>query len=407
MNLTVDTPWPTRPFWSLARRVDRPGHQDEKLLSVYRELGVVPKSSRNDNFNRASEDLSTYKLVNAGDLVLNKMKTWQGSLAVSEYRGIVSPAYFVCELSSLVHARFLHHLLRSGPFIAMYLAMSKGIRNNQWDLPYDSLRNLQVPLPHMGDQRRIAEFLDDRVSRIDRIIAARREQQKLLVLGVRSEREKLLRSAPDRVRASRFVRVLPGFAFQSSGFTSNSNDTPLLRGINVGVGRIDWSHTVYWPRDGGTEMAAFRLTAGDVVMGMDRPWITQGMRIATVGPEDNSPLLLQRVAKLVPLNGLDADFMRCAYESDQFREQVESTLTGLSVPHLSADQIGAFVMPWGDSSWQLRVAHQVADYRRDAVVRQSTLTRSIDLLTEYKQSLITAAVTGQLDVTTASTRIPE
>lgn len=64
---------------TLFRRVKRQGHEGEELLSVYRDHGVVPKSSRDDNFNKPSDDLSAYQLVE--DLAINKMKAWQGRLA--------------------------------------------------------------------------------------------------------------------------------------------------------------------------------------------------------------------------------------------------------------------------------------------------------------------------------------
>jgi type I restriction enzyme, S subunit len=83
------------------------------LLSVYRDLGVVRREGRDDNFNQPGDDLSSYLVVRPGDLVLNKMKTWQGSLGVSSFEGIVSPAYFVAEQVRDANPRFLHHLLRS------------------------------------------------------------------------------------------------------------------------------------------------------------------------------------------------------------------------------------------------------------------------------------------------------
>jgi type I restriction enzyme S subunit len=79
----------------LFRREKRTNFVEEPLLSVYRDHGVIPKDSRDDNFNKASEDLSAYQLVEASDLVINKMKAWQGSVGISNHRGIVSPAYFV------------------------------------------------------------------------------------------------------------------------------------------------------------------------------------------------------------------------------------------------------------------------------------------------------------------------
>ncbi len=62
------------------------------LLSVYRDYGVILRDSRDDNYNPQGSNPSSYKVVQPGDLVLNKMKTWQGSLGVSQHEGIVSPA---------------------------------------------------------------------------------------------------------------------------------------------------------------------------------------------------------------------------------------------------------------------------------------------------------------------------
>ena len=74
------------------------GNPEGTVLSLYRDYGVIPKDSRDDNHNVTSLDTSTYKVVDVGDFVINKMKAWQGSMAVSEYCGIISPAYHVCEI---------------------------------------------------------------------------------------------------------------------------------------------------------------------------------------------------------------------------------------------------------------------------------------------------------------------
>ena len=79
-------------------------------LSVYRDYGVIKRDSRDDNYNRVSEDTSNYKLVEPGDFVFNKMKCWQGSLGISEYRGIVSPAYTVCKPKRHFHGKYFHYL---------------------------------------------------------------------------------------------------------------------------------------------------------------------------------------------------------------------------------------------------------------------------------------------------------
>ena len=91
------------------RKGDR---KDLQLLSVYREYGVIPKNSRTDNKNHESEDTSKYKVVKNSDIVVNKMKLWQGSLGVSKYDGFVSPAYIVAHNRFDGNLDYLNRILR-------------------------------------------------------------------------------------------------------------------------------------------------------------------------------------------------------------------------------------------------------------------------------------------------------
>lgn len=172
IDLLGDIPphWKIVPAWSLYRRVKRTGYENEELLSVYRDHGVIPKSSRNDNHNVESEDLSGYQLVKTGDLVMNKMKAWQGSIALSDHQGIVSPAYFVFQPLHNGHLKYFHYLLRSKQYIAAYNRISKGVRIGQWDLDPAYFRTLPIPVPPLAEQKAIAEFLDRELCNIDILI---------------------------------------------------------------------------------------------------------------------------------------------------------------------------------------------------------------------------------------------
>lgn len=163
--------WREVPIGALYRRRAEAHRPELPLLSVYRDLGVVHREGRGDNFNKPGEDLSSYQVVRPGYLVLNKMKTWQGSLGVSSFEGIVSPAYFVAEQVGDTEPRFMHHLLRSRPLIAEYGARSKGIRPNQWDLPWEEFRAIRVRLPGSSEQRALADYLDAETARIDALIS--------------------------------------------------------------------------------------------------------------------------------------------------------------------------------------------------------------------------------------------
>ena len=143
-----------------------------QVLSVYRDHGVIPKDSRSDNFNKTPEDITRYQEVRVGDLVVNKMKAWQGSVGISAHHGIVSPDYLVCSVDPLVDSRFMHHLLRSTRLAAEFGARSKGIRPAQWRLYWEDLAEIPIVVPAVEEQRRIADFLDTETARIDCLMNA-------------------------------------------------------------------------------------------------------------------------------------------------------------------------------------------------------------------------------------------
>lgn len=166
----VPAHWHVKPLWSMYRAKKETGHPKETLLSVYRDYGVIEKSSRDDNKNRESDDLGGYQLVVCGDLVTNKMKTWQGSIAVSSIQGIVSPAYYVYRKLHAGNDGYFHHLFRSLPYITGYNSISKGIRVGQWDLEADKFRLFPVLIPPKPEQDAIVAFVDRETTRIDKLI---------------------------------------------------------------------------------------------------------------------------------------------------------------------------------------------------------------------------------------------
>ena len=143
---------------------------DQIVLSLYRELGVIPKDSRDDNHNVTSEDTSKYKYVRPGDFVINKMKAWQGSVAVSDYEGIVSPAYYVYNFTDDVFCkRYFHYLLR-GCYKDEFMRLSGGIRVGQWDLSSEALDNVFVLIPPIDEQKAIANYLDMQCVEIEKLV---------------------------------------------------------------------------------------------------------------------------------------------------------------------------------------------------------------------------------------------
>ena len=134
---------------------------DATILSLYREHGIVPKDSRDDNHNVTSEDTTNYRYVRVGDFVVNKMKAWQGSMGVSDYEGVVSPAYYVYRFTtSSFDKKYLHYLLRSKCYADEFRRLSGGIRIGQWDLAKTEFEATCVAVPPKEEQTEIAKVID-------------------------------------------------------------------------------------------------------------------------------------------------------------------------------------------------------------------------------------------------------
>ena len=147
-------------------------HPDKQLLSVTRESGVIVRNteSKEENHNYIPDDLSGYKLVRIGDFAINKMKSWQGSYGVSNFEGIVSPAYYVCKLK-FPYKDFFSNAIRCKAYIPFFTQYSKGIRVDQWDLSPIALKNIPFFEPPLPEQEAIVTYLDSKVAKIDEYIS--------------------------------------------------------------------------------------------------------------------------------------------------------------------------------------------------------------------------------------------
>ena len=410
--------WPDRwrnvPLWAMFDRVKDVGHPSEEMLSVYREYGVIKKESRDDNTNQTAENRDIYQLIDDGWLVVNRMKAWQGSVGISPLRGIVSGHYICFRPRHHEDPRFLNWLLRSGVYTLEYSRMSRGVRPGQIEIDNDELHGLRIALAPLDEQRRIADFLDAEMARIDRIVGLRRQQAELarsrfaqIVDGVvAGDRDTLVeigfRKNPEfwgLGKVARLFTLVPGFAFASDSFTQPGNGIRLLRGINVAPGRIDWdAETVAWDLDATPVDKRFRLCLDDLVIGMDRPWISGGARVALVRESDLPSLLLQRVACIRTRSKSSTRYLRWVLGSSHFRLALESETTGVSVPHISGEQIGAFTYRLPPPEDQTLLADLLELQQQHSEVQAELIDRQLALLAERRQALITAALTGAISV---------
>ena len=155
---------------SLLTPISVKNHPNEQLLSVVREQGIIVRDieSKESNHNYIPDDLSGYKLVKKGNFVINKMKAWQGSYGVSNYRGIVSPAYYVF---SLKHEcpEFFHIAIRCKRYVQFFNQASDGIRVGQWDLSMNRMKEIPFVMPPVEEQMKIVEYIKAKFAEIDSV----------------------------------------------------------------------------------------------------------------------------------------------------------------------------------------------------------------------------------------------
>ena len=154
------------------------GNNDgEQLLSVFLNRGVVSYTDTDmKQVHKPSEDMSSYQLVEPGDFVLNNQQAWRGSVGVSSYRGIVSPAYIVMTPIMDNNPRFMNYMLRETACTAQFVLASKGVGSIQRILSPIKLKSSIMVLPPRAEQDQIVRYLDWQVSKINRLIAAKRKE---------------------------------------------------------------------------------------------------------------------------------------------------------------------------------------------------------------------------------------
>lgn len=177
----VPSHWESFPLFVQAKISSITNHIDKELLSVYLDRGVVRFSDVDEKrTNVTSLDLSKYQLVRKGNLVLNNQQAWRGSVGVSSYEGIVSPAYLILELSNKFDPHYANYLFRNGSMVSHYLIASKGVGTIQRNLYWGNLRRTPIFIPPLSEQQKIAQFLDDKTAKIDQAVDLAEKQIALL-----------------------------------------------------------------------------------------------------------------------------------------------------------------------------------------------------------------------------------
>jgi len=261
---------------------------------------------------------------------------WSGS--VGAFCAIVRPE------QARIDPEFLALYMRSEAFRA-WTRRSEGA--NIKNIRHSELLDVRIPVPPMDQQRRAVDLL----SRAENIVRMRREAEQkakeiipalfLDMFGDPATNPKGWGVAELRDH----IELLTGYPFKSVEFVPEGETVRLCRGANVLPQQVDWSDARYWPMRRSDEFADFALRRGDIVLAMDRPWISTGLKVARISESDLPALLVQRVARIRPKPTVVTSYIYAALCHPSFAAHCNAVKTETVVPHISPNDIRSYRLP--------------------------------------------------------------
>lgn len=367
----------------------------EELLSVSHITGITPKSEKKVTMIEA-ESLEGYRLVEPGDLVINMMWAWMGALGMSRYAGIVSPAYSVYrpKPGANVDTRYFDYLYRSDIYVMEMTRHSRGIHSSRLRIYPNVFLNLQVPQPPIEIQRAIAYYLDRETARIDTLIA---EQQRLVEMLLERRQTAITVSTTDvQADVIQLVRcVTEQVDYRGATPPKTESGIQLVTARNVKSGWIDYeSSQEFVDPDTYTQVMRRGLPkTDDILFTMEAPL----GNVALVDREDIA--LAQRIIKWT----LDRDqahprYLLYAMLGDEFQHQLRIRSTGSTALGIKASKLPELRVRLPPLDEQRRIAAYLDEQTAKIDTLIAETERFVELSRERRSALITAAVTGQVDV---------
>ena len=385
------------------RRDDRRGDRSLQLLSLSSRGYLYHRTIENDRQQASESNLSRCLAVEQDDLVVNPMWITGGSLAVSRLNGAVSPDYRVFRIRSSEDPRFIHHLLRSNAYLDQYRLYARAETTFDRRIQQADLDELPIPAVPLAQQRRIADFLDDQVARIDNIVAAREKQKSALSKSslVTLVHVALEDGADGSSPLAWFPAWRDGWQTWKLAWLARCLD-----GRRVPLNATERANRPGpYPYYGASTLVDYvdgYLFDGDFVLigedgaSLENPDFDVVQRVSGRFWVNNHAHVLE--AAHVDLDYLAA-YLRCV---DRFE-----LISGATRAKITQEDLMRIPVIVPGEAEQRRLSEMCRVRLNEVAFALGGLARGIELLHELKRSLIAAAVTGEFDVSSADgSRVP-
>ena len=400
--------WENKQLRSFLCLFTEKGHGDAQLLSVTREQGVIErdKDDKEENHNFVPEDLSGYKYIEKGDFAINKMKAWQGSYAVSEFNGIVSPAYYTCKLRG-VEKEFFSIAIRSKAYVPFFTQYSKGIRVGQWDLNPNALKTIPFFLPPLAEQKKIVSYLEGKTSKIEAYVA---EKEKEILL---------LQELKQKTIADAVTKGLnPDVKMKDSGISwigMIPEHWETKRIASLFLGKVDanadfkYHHAFKFyygtlvPKNEIGDIEEYKdtyvkysvLKKDDIIInGLNLNYDFVSQRVA-IAPSDG--IITSAYVVVRPRKATNAQYYNNLFKTMDNMKLFHGMGTGIRLT-LSFDELKKQIVVVPPKDEQCAIVAYIDEKCKKIDTLVSELQAEIDNMKEYKQRLIADCVTGQVNV---------
>lgn len=351
------------------------------------------------------DDILKYQLKDR-DIVISRA----GSIGFScLLQDVPEPSVFASYLirfepSIYISEIYLKRFLESHDYWSQLALMSAG--NAIQNVNAQKLAKISLPLPPLAEQKVIADKLDTLLAKVE---AAKEHLERISEI-LKTFRQSILTAAVsgkltegwrNRVSFSTkkgalgdFVSIDIGHAFKSKEFSDSG--VRLLRGQNIEPGSLKWDETRYFPKEKLEDYSHLFIRANDIILAMDRPIISTGLKLARAKEQDLPCVLVQRVARFTDFNGLTPDFLFLLLDDIAFTNYIQPNQTGSDIPHISGKQILSYQIKVPTIAEQSEIVHRAQKQFAFADSIEQKVKTALERVNNLTQSILAKAFRGEL-----------